>query len=108
MAWLRIGIVVLCGLPLPGCYWIWGGEGVLATAMHRPEDGAQTQCISGVFRGGGLFDGEANARRIMNACILACRRHGFVEEHTPTPIDEGSSLLKPEEGWANTPKICQT
>jgi len=87
-----------------GCY---GGEGNLSTAMHRPADGAKAWCDSGVFASGGLVSGEADARRIMNACILACRQHGFIEDGAETIIDERISVLKPEEGWANTPKICQ-
>jgi hypothetical protein len=75
--------------------------------MRRPADGARAWCDSGVFATGGLFSGEADARRILNACILSCRKHGFVEEGTPAVIDEQTSLLKPDEGWANTPRACQ-
>lgn len=91
---------------LSGCDWIYGGEAVLETTMHR-DDGTKVSCESGVYASGGLINGEKDARRIMNACVLACRKKGFVEDGARLQIDEQQSKLAPEEGWANTPNICQ-
>ena len=77
---------------------------MLDVGMHRVSDGAKVTCTRMY---GGVF-GEPDARRIVNACILACRKRGFVETGKATQIDEASSVLKPEEGWANTPTICQS
>jgi hypothetical protein len=76
----------------------------LTAEMHRVSDGAKTICMTGVYNP--LF-GDAGVRRILNACILACRKRGFVEDGEATQIDERSSVLKPEEGWGNAPTICR-
>ncbi|WP_445681973.1 hypothetical protein [Radicibacter daui] len=91
---------------LSGCYWIYGGQADKVVLMSR-ADGVKTFCDSGVYASGGLFSGEADAMRILNACILACRKHGFSEDGGPRQIDEAESILEPEEGWANTPSACQ-
>ena len=91
---------------LNGCYWIYGEEADNVVLMSR-ADGIKTFCDSGVYASGGLFSGKADAMRILNACILACRKHGFSEDGSSRQIDEAESILKPEEGWANTPRVCQ-
>jgi hypothetical protein len=68
--------------------------------MHRASDGAKTMCVSGTFNP--LF-GESKARRMLNACVLACRRHGFIENGEPIQIDE--SVLTPDD-FDDTFPIC--
>jgi hypothetical protein len=82
-----------------------------AVEMHRVSDDAKTVCFSGVYAASPLpllLGSKANAQRIVNACVLACRKRGFVEVGEPTQIEGASSVLKPEEGWGNTPPICQS
>jgi hypothetical protein len=103
-AWLG-----LCLLVLTGCTWVFGGEAVRGVTMHRPKDGATASCISGTFATGGLFgSGEAKAQRLVNACVLACRQQGFIEDDPALDIDQPSAVLRPDEGWGNTPAACRT
>jgi hypothetical protein len=104
MRWTRICAAAFLCIVLSGCV-LFLGENMLTVDMHRASDRAKVACTSGMF--GGVF-GEPDARRIMNACILACRKRGFVETGKATQIDEASSVLRPEEGWANAPTICQS
>ncbi|HKD25988.1 MAG TPA: hypothetical protein VKC66_08720 [Xanthobacteraceae bacterium] len=109
MSWTRFCAVASLCIVLSGCGLLLG-EGFIGVDMHRVSDGAKTMCWSGAYPAGIpalLLGSEANARRIVNACILACRKRGFVEDREPTQIDEASSVLRPEEGWGNTLPICQ-
>ena len=103
----RALLVSLSGLILAGCHAFYGGEGFLSVPMHRVADGAKTVCIGGVYASGGIYNDERNARRIMNACVLACRSKGFIEDGKSLAISEKDARLRPNEGWANTPSVCQ-
>jgi hypothetical protein len=106
MSWTRFCAVAFLCILLAGC----PAEGFIDVHMHRVSDGAKTVCVSGFYPvsiQARLLGSEANARRIVNACILACRKRGFIEDGEPTQIDEASSVLRPEEGWGNTLPICQ-
>jgi hypothetical protein len=99
MGWTRICVGTSLCIALSGC----DGR-PLSAEMHRISDGAKAICMTGVYNP--LF-GEAGVRRTLNACILACRKRGFVEDGEATQIDESSSALKPQEGWGSAPTICQ-
>jgi hypothetical protein len=115
MSWSRFRVgASLCFALVAGAF-LWTSllplEAILpAVEMHRVSDGAKTICLSGVYAAGPLhllLGSKANAQRMVNACVLACRQRGFVEDGEVGRIDEPSSLLKPPEGWGNTPRICQ-
>jgi hypothetical protein len=115
MSWSRFRVgASLCFALVAGaflCLSLLPFEAILpAVEMHRVSDGAKTMCFSGVYAAGPLpllLGSKANAQRIVNACVLACRQRGFVENGEVSRIDEASNLLKPPEGWGNAPTICR-
>ncbi len=110
MSWTRFCAGASLCISLSGCGLLFGEAVLPVVEMHRVSDGAKVSCFSGVYAAGIaalLLGSKANAQRIVNACILACRKRGFVEDGEPTQIEEASSVLKQEEGWGNTPPICK-
>jgi hypothetical protein len=108
---LLLAILGCLGLsmPLNGCAWLFGGDGPpLVVQLRRSSDGATTACMTGSYPNGGLLhpDGEARARRFLNACVAACRKRGFVEDTTPFSIDPGEVESKVEQEWGNFPEAC--
>ena len=101
MDWTRICASVPLCIALSGCALLVGDGFLPGVAMHRVSDGAKAACISGTFNP--LF-GEAKARRMINACVMACRRRGFIENGEATQIDE--SVFTPDD-FGNTPGICR-
>lgn len=101
MSWMRICVGASLCIALSGCGLILGEAPDLVVEMHRVSDGAKVTCLSGIYN---PVLGEAGARRTLSACVLACRRRGFVENGDAIQI--GESVLRPEDG-GNTPAICQ-
>src|SRR5215510_3777804 len=90
--WTRICVGAALCITLSGCVLLYE-HAPLIVDMHRVSDGAKTVCMTGVYN---LLFGEREARRDLNACILACRKLGFVENGEATQIDESVS-----------PTVCQ-
>ena len=107
MSWARICVAAALCIALSGCGLVFGEAFQPAVAMHRVSDRAKVSCGGFVFKGGVLgilYNAEAKARRIVNACVLACRKRGFVEDGELIQIDE--TLLTPENG-GDAPTPCQ-
>jgi len=110
MRWIRFCAGASLCIALSGCGLLFGESVLPGVEMHRVSDGAKVWCFSGVYPAGivpVLLGSKAKAQRIVNACVSECRERGFVENGEVSQIDEASSVLKPDEGWGNTPKICQ-
>lgn len=97
-------LILSAVLTLSACDNKSGGEKSIAVSMRRTHDGMIISCRSGTFRVGG--GSEADTRRIMNACVLACRDHGFTELGSRLDIDKNAASLKPDEGAGKTPSAC--
>ncbi len=106
-----VQIIFLAPL-LCGCAMVFGGDGQpLTVSLTRSSDGAAVYCTSGVYSVGGLVNmtnsSRSEAQRYLDACILACRKHGFVEDE-PRELDIQKATLPPQAGAGNAPKLCQT
>jgi hypothetical protein len=101
MGWTRICVGISMCIVLAGCGLLLGDGIPLGAAMHRASDGANAMCMTGSYHP--IF-GAPGARRALNACILACRKHGFLEDGESTQIDE--TALTPDD-YGDTPTICR-
>ena len=103
-------VCLMLGMPLVGCELIAGGDGPpMEVAMHRPADRAIARCFAGVYPNGGILhaNGETEAEQFLDACVAACRKHGFVEDATPRNIHQGQAVPELDNKWGGVPEACR-